>query len=535
MKKLFKKLFGAITVGALSLAALVPSTAVQKASAAQVQADASRIIQWAESTKWVNEGLEIYAGQWAGGGFRMFFDVSEGKEVELKFKVPVYEENSTNFITENGNTYSKYILDIIVESFTNTGKAVLRLWGDSGSAVGSTNISAKVTSGDLHAESASSKPNEVAEGLWVKGVMRESSEFYVAFNTTDFFKTYWGTWDTTSSLLGTGQSTGASATAGNVMQTLNNTFNPAGNPCESVQVYFRLSANCQNNNCGESTCPSCGSTMKSKLILTEVNGQSLANTNGVVNDTTAPYIAPVEVKNNATLTLGKAYNVEVKTSPRESATSELFCAFDSDIFSYEKLTYSAKVVAPSGAEEEYSLSNVKFVEAGANKISVTVTDEAGNTYTTPETTVNIAQGFLMTVDNVPETGYLNQVVTLPAGTATDSQNNPCTVNIKVSDPYTRTVELDGTSFTPTMKGVYTVEYSSQNADGSEFDKQTFRLVITDAPVGGSSSNSGSQGGSQGGGSSSKGCLSSVEGTASVLMCVACGAAAAFVMHKRKEN
>lgn len=532
MKKLFKKLFGAITVGALSLAALVPSTAVQRASAAQVQADASRIIQWAESTKWVNEGLEIYAGQWAGGGFRMFFDVSQGKEVELKFKVPVYEENSSNYVTENGNTYSKYILDVIVESFTNTGKAVLRLWGDSGSAAGSTNISAKVTSGDLHAESASSRPNEVAEGLWVKGVMRESSEFYVAFNTTDFFKTYWGTWDTTSSLLDTGANNG-SATAAQVKQTLNNTFNPAGNPCESVQVYFRLSANCQNNNCGESTCPSCGSTMKSKLILTEVNGQSLANTNGVVNDTTAPYIAPVKVKNNATLTVGKAYDLEVKTSPRESSTADLYCDYDSDILSYERLTYSAKVVAPSGTEKTYdSLNGIKFLEAGTNKISVTVTDEAGNTYTTPETTVNAAQGFLMTVENVPETGYVGQEITLPAGAATDSQGRNCAVSIKVQDPYTRAVELDGNSFTPTMSGVYTVEYSAQNEDGSEFDKQTFRLAVSATPpAGGSSSNSGGEGSS----SSSGGCFGGIESAASVLLCVACGAAAAFVINKRKQN
>lgn len=191
-----KKRLGLASVAAvLSLSLAVGAGAV--ASDRSVEGDASRIVQWAQSSEWVDEGIAIYAGQWAGGGFRMFFNVADGGEFSMKFKVPVYENDSENYVSENGNMYSKYILDVIVESYTNSGKAVLRLWGDSGKAVNSTNVSARITSGDLHDKTAESNPNEVAEGIWVKGAMRENNEFYVAFNTEDFFKGYWGDWDTT--------------------------------------------------------------------------------------------------------------------------------------------------------------------------------------------------------------------------------------------------------------------------------------------------------------------------------------------------
>ncbi len=500
-----------------------------RAEGKTVEGDSSRIIQWAQSCEWEEDGLAVYAGQWAGGGLRMFFDVSDGKEFNIKFKVPVYEEDSSDYITDGDNFYSKYIVDVIVESFTNSGKAVLRLWGDSGSAVGATNVSARITSGDLHDQTAASRPDEVAEDIWVKGVMRESSEFDISFNTTDFFKSYWGDWDTTGSLL---TMSGSVSNGEAVKNTLDATFNPEGNECEAVQVYFRLSA--QHSSAyddDETNCPEHATNALSKVIITEINGQSLASAggDGVIEDTVAPYIAPVKVRSGAEIYRDRSYTLEVKTSPRESATQPLYCDYDSDVLCYERLSYQVNVTAPSGAKQTFDgLSNIVFTETGTNKISVTATDLAGNTYTTPESEVEVVRGFVLSVTGVPTTGTVGQTIQLPAGSATDSQDNSCPVTISVQDPYTQDVTVTDNAFTPERTGVYIVTYSSQNEDGTQSDTQTFRITVTAA------STSGGDGGDSDGG----GCGSVIGGSGGMFaLCAAVlvGGTAAAVLFVRSRK
>ncbi len=475
-----KGMFRVLTASALAAGVTLGGVwtgASARAADKTVEGDSSRIVQWAQACEWVDEGLAVYAGQWAGGGFRMFFNVADGQRFSMKFKVPVYENDSENYVTAGDNFYCKYICDVIVESFTNSGKAVLRLWGDSGKAVGATNISGRITAGDLHDKTAASNPDEVAEGIWIKGAMRENNEFYIAFDTRDFFKSYWGDWDTTGSLL---TMSGSVANGEAVKNTLAAAFNPEGNECESVQVYFRLSAQHASGYDGdEAHCPEHAPNALSKVIVTEVNGQSLANTNGSLEDTVAPYLAPVKVKEKAEIVRDKTYDLEIKSSPRESATKVLYCDYASDVLCYERLSYKVKVTGPSGtAKTSDGLGDVVFSEEGKNKISVTAADLAGNTYTTPETEVNVVRGFVLTVSDVPTEGVQGEKVTLPAGTATDSNGISCPVTIKVEDPYTKEVELTGdNSFTPATTGVYVVTYSSQNADGTQSDSKTFRVSV----------------------------------------------------------
>lgn len=512
-----KKRLGLASVAAvLSLSLAVGAGAV--AADRSVEGDASRIVQWAQSSEWVDEGLAIYAGQWAGGGFRMFFNVADGGEFSMKFKVPVYENDSENYLSENGNMYSKYILDVIVESYTNSGKAVLRLWGDSGKAVNSTNVSARITSGDLHDKTAESNPNEVAEGIWVKGAMRENNEFYVAFNTEDFFKGYWGDWDTTGPLLTV---SGSVKNGQDVKNTLDATFNPEGNECETVQVYFRLSAqHTEEFDEDESACPEHAPNAMSKVIVTEVNGQSLANEGGVLQDTGAPYVVPVKLKSNAEIYMGREYAVEIKGSPRESATQPLYCDYASDVLCYERLSYKVNVTAPSGAERTFDgLENIVFSETGKNKISVTATDLAGNSYTSAETEVDVVRGFVLNVSGVPETGKVGGKITLPAGSATDSLGNECAVKIEVEDPYTKDIVLTDNSFTPDKTGVYIVTYSSQNEDGTQSDKKTFRITVSES--------SGGRGGC--------GCSGSVAGVLPVGLAAGAAAVIGLILKKKKED
>ena len=480
MKKSLAKTAAASVLAVMLAASAAPAVLRGSAEAEGgiVEGDVSRMIQWARSCEWEDDGLAVYAGQWEGGGLRMFFDVSNGQEFNIKFKVPVYEDDGTDYVANGDEWYGKYIVDMIVESFTNSGKAVLRLWGDSGKNVGTTNVAAKIMAGDLHDKSSETNPNEVAEGIWVKGVPRANSEFDISFNSTDFFKSFWGDWDSAGSLL---TMSGSVANGEAVRNTLDGTFNPEGNECETVQVYFRLSAQCSGNDPEDkSGCPEHDPNCKSKMIITEINGQSLANTDGSLLDTVAPFVAPVKIKPNTEIGMGKEYDLEIKGSPRESATKELYCDYATDVLCYERLSYKVKVESPSGETRMFDgLNNIVFDEAGTNKISVTATDLAGNKYSTPYTEVTVVRSFLLTVTGMPERAAVGKSVTLPAGEATDSAGKSCAVTVTVEDPYTKKVELNGLTFVPDKTGVYIVKYASQNEDGTQGDTRTFRLTVTE--------------------------------------------------------
>lgn len=198
---------------------------------------------------------------------------------------------------------------------------------------------------------------------------------------------------------------------------------------------------------------------------------------------------------------------------------------------YERLSYQVNVTAPSGDKKTYQgLDGIVFTETGTNKISVTATDLAGNSYTTPETEVEVVRGFVLSVTGVPTTGTVGQAISLPEGSATDSQDNSCPVSISVQDPYTQDVTVTDNAFTPERTGVYIVTYSSQNEDGTQSDTQTFRITVTAASA------SGGEGGDSDGG----GCGSMIGGSGGMFaLCAAVlvgGTAAAvlFVRGRKKH-
>lgn len=482
MKKILITLLALLTALSISVSA----TAFAETDK-QVVPDTTKMIQWADYTAWEEEGLAVYAGQWKGGGFSMFFDVSNGQEFNVKFKVPVYQNDSQENVTENGLVFTKYIVDVIVESFDNQGKAVLRLWGDSGKSVDAVNVAGKITSDDLHDKSSTDKPNEVAEDIWVKGVMRENSMFDISFNTTDFFKSTWGNTNQVGSLLTV---SGSVPNGQEVKNTLNETFNPEGNECKTVQVYFRLSAQCTYAECPITGCPSHDLNTISKLIITEVNGQSLANNSGIVIDNVAPFVAPVQVKENKEINLNKEYAIDIKLSPRDSCKSDIFCDYASDLLAYDQLMFTAKVVTPSGKEKVFDdINKIVFDEVGINKVTVTAVDLVGNSYTTPETEIDVVRGFLMTIEGVPTEGQTGTLITLPKGTATDKHAKECPVTLTVTDPYGQTITLDeNNAFTPTIQGVYTATYVSQSEDGTGSDTQSFKIRVLKAEKKGCNSN-----------------------------------------------
>ncbi len=521
----------AIATALVSTLAFVGAPAVAaNAAGGTVQGDASNIMQWHQTATWEDEGLAVYAGQWAGGGFRMFFDVSAGKKFSMKFKVPVYENDSTDYVMEGDKMLSKYMCDVMVGKEGGSTYTMLRLWGDSSKEVGSNSVSAKITAGDLHADTAESRPNEVAEGVWVKGAMRADSEFYVEFDTTDAFSSYWGDWDTVGPLLTV---SGSVSNGETVKQTIANMFEGA----QCVQVFFRLSGqhNPEINGgwpCEDPMCPEHAAIASSKVIITEVNGQSLANNNGEIVDTVAPYLAPVKVRPNAVITQGKEYDVEIKGSPVDGAKQTIYCDYASDLLSYHRLSYKVNVTAPSGATKSFGDFDedeikVMFEEEGINKVSITVTDLGGNSYTTPETEIEVVHGFLLTVDGIPETGTVGTKLTLPAGTATDSKDNECPVTISVEDPYAKAYTLENGGFTPDKPGVWYITYSAQNEDGTESDTKNFRIVVTEA--------SGGNGGTTGDNKGGKGCGGSITMMSGLGAAAIIGVGSVLIAVRKKKN
>ena len=476
-----KKIIAIIVCGLVALTSAIGFGTAFASEENKVMAEKDKLIQWADYTEWTDEGLAVYAGQWEGAGLTMFFDVSNGKEFNIKFKVPVYENESENNVSSNGVIYTKYIVDMIVESFDNSGLAVLRLWGDSGKNVGSSNVAAKITCGDLHDKSSSTNPNEVAEDVWVKGVMRENSEFDISFNTTDFFKAVWGDWlgNEKGSLL-TVSNTIANGQA--VKDSLNAIFNPENNPCNTVQVYFRLSAQCPHgeDNCPITGCPELDPNSMSKMIITEINGQSLANENGELVDNVAPFVAPLKIKGNKEININKQYSLQVKMSPRDNTEGDFYSDYSSDVASYEQLSFSAKVVAPSNKETVYdgydSFSNISFTEVGTHKMTITVVDMGGNSYTTEELIFEAVRGFELKIEGVPEQVTVGETVTLPSGVATDKYGQSCEVKIVVTDAFGKQVALgENNTFTPEKQSVYKVLYTAESEDGTGYAEQEFKI------------------------------------------------------------
>ncbi len=507
MKK--KALFGLAFSALFGATALIGGSALGTfAAGGEVSPNAGDLIQWEASAEWVPEGLQLEMGQWKSGAFQMFFDVSNGKKFSMKFKLPVYQEDSSNYIEEDGVTYEKDLCDIIVRpNGKSTPTAQFRLWGDSGKDASSVNISAEISVGEPYEDEWNPAPRYIANNVWVKGVMRQSSEFYLEFDPVNFFTSYWGQDEDTCALLDHADVGNAAAVKAKLQEEF------AG--CEAVQVNFRLSKDKGTDD----------KTHLGRVIVTELNGQSLANTDGKLNDTVAPFLAPVQVRTGAEVTLGKEYGLEILGAPSEQPTQPLYCGYVSDVLGYEAklnghghFTYSAEITSPSNVKKTVDVDKIVFDEVGENKIKVTVTDEGGNSHTTPETTVTVAKGFLLTVTGVPTTGTVGTKIALPAGSATDSKDNACTVTISVEDPYTKKYDVKDGGFTPDKPGAWIVTYSSQNEDGTEHDSKQFRITVSAAPAG----------------EEKKGCGGTIAGIGVAAVGAVGAGAAAIVLRKKRK-
>ena len=84
---------------------------------------------------------------------------------------------------------------------------------------------------------------------------------------------------------------------------------------------------------------------------------------------------------------------------------------------------------------------------------------------------------VLTVAGVPESAKQDDIVTLPAGTATDNSGN-VELTITVTSPSKKKVELDMNNFVAEEVGVYTVVYRAQDSLGN-FDEESFEITVTE--------------------------------------------------------
>ena len=118
-------------------------------------------------------------------------------------------------------------------------------------------------------------------------------------------------------------------------------------------------------------------------------------------------------------------------------------------------------------------------DAGTYKISVSVTDNVGNTYTTDEYEF-IAKDFFRIVfeEEFVTEARIGSKITLPHcyargadGSRVDIDGQPFSVSIKILNPFGIDVtetEYENNVFTPQKKGIYTIKYSSVSKNGESY-------------------------------------------------------------------
>lgn len=225
----------------------------------------------------------------------------------------------------------------------------------------------------------------------------------------------------------------------------------------------------------------------SKMIFSDICGQSLVPSEkgcGWVYDTVPPYLSPIKYAGGEIKGFSKYSFSVLNTSGTGSANlarpnqeTEFYCDYASDLISFATgLKYTINLVNPKGETKRFDTLVFEVDDAGTYKISVSVTDNVGNTYTTDEYEF-IAKDFFRIVfeEEFVTEARIGSKVTLPHfyargadGSRVDIDGQPFSVSIKILNPFGIDVtetEYENSVFTPQKKGIYTIKYSSVSKNG----------------------------------------------------------------------
>lgn len=237
-----------------------------------------------------------------------------------------------------------------------------------------------------------------------------------------------------------------------------------------------------------------------KMTINEVAGQSLAKSDkgfGYVNDTVPPYLSEIKLATDDVKgytqysfeVLNKQGTGSANLSEPDKETT-FYSDYANDFISFATdLGYKVNLTYPNGTKETIDGVTFTLKEAGEYKISVTVSDNVGNSYTTDEFTFTAKDFFRIVFETEHfSSAYVGEGVALPVcyaqselGERNDTNGQPFPVKIKVLNPYGIDVtanELKDGVFTPTKTGTYTIRYSSTSISGESYSK-TFDVQVSE--------------------------------------------------------
>ncbi len=350
LKNVIIKLFAVIALTcAVLFFALTVSPFGASAATVNVNGDSVwNIFDWNTSTRWDADGPVAIRNNGTTIALKRTFDVSEGKEFKIRFQVPILDHETRAVLPNQSGVDGN--LKVNFTNLNNGLTANVTYW-----LGGNTSVEQGATAFSIY---DTRNWAEYYSNDWTMGVVTDGSYFTLGFNTTDYIKH---------------EIAGGSYGKVTVAQ---DAFAEIFKDCECVQVVFE-----------KGSLPE-GTQFEVKLL--EVNGQSLAQQDGVIDDTVAPIVPKLtEVNGTPNIELNTPYSIQCKQwfsdATAQNAIYTVQPAYD--VISGVDLSYAAKITNISTQESYYSgtynvndkcLEGVKFTKAGKYNLQVEVTDRAGN-------------------------------------------------------------------------------------------------------------------------------------------------------------
>ncbi len=357
-KTVIIKLFAVITLVCAALFFTLAATPFSASAATVNVTDGSvnEIFNWQSSTRWDDDGPVAIRKNETGDisydsaiQLKRTFDVSENKEFRIKFQVPIFEhENRTLIAGQSG--ISDNNLRVRLNNLNNGKGVQIVYW------LGDNTVNTQLATPFSVYDTVNWA--EQFNSDWTMGVATDGSYFTLGFNTSEYVKHEIA-----------GGQYGKVAVAQDV-------FADVFEGCECIEVIFSrdfLDANTQFD-----------------VKLLEVNGQSLAKTDGVVNDGVAPIVPKLtEVNGAPNIELNTPYSIQCKQwFTDETAQNAIYTVQPAyDVISGVDLSYIAKITNASTQEFYYSgtyngenkcIEGIEFTAPGKYNLQVEVTDRAGN-------------------------------------------------------------------------------------------------------------------------------------------------------------
>lgn len=481
--------------------------------------DLATIVQsnWVDGVSWDENGISNVIdntkgteSRFGGAGLTKQFDVTEGKEVKITFRKPIYSDTET---TENGeralneNMDASAAVDIRFENKNNGKVALIRLWCD-----GAKNKGQGATYVEVHDPRGDWKLYNV--GDWISGVATDASSFTVGYNSTDYL---------CMNIAGGSYGKINSSTEG-YGDFLEEVFDG----CETLEVYWGREIKAGT---------------KDVTVIQEVNGQNLIPEEGAIVDNVAPVVPKIKVSEGE-IAINTDYSVRCEKWFDDPSTAAQFAIRPPyDIIAGNGLNLKCKISSDNGETWRevgaYSfakgmIENVRFDKKGTYLIAVEATDNVGNTTMGTPAQITVVKGFDITLDGeCPGNGTVGTQITLPTATSSDKNEVAHPVTVTVEDPIGMEVTVTDNKFMPTIAGVYYVTYSSEYEDNGKTikTKAEYRINVSAASK---PSEPGGQEPAETPGD--KGCNGSLGGIAAAsLFLLSAGVAVTVIALKRKQK